>query len=280
MISVSNVTMRYGSKVLFEEVTVTFVGGRRYGLTGPNGSGKSTFMKILTGELDAQKGNVVRPRKMGVLRQDQFAFDTYRVIDTVIMGNKPLWAALEERDRIYEKTGDDRRGRHAAGRARRHYRRRGRLHRGERRRRSAATGSTFPTKLHERKMGELQGGQKVRVLLAQALFGKPEALMLDEPTNYLDLESIHWLQDFLNNYDGTLIAISHDRHFLNSVTTHTADIDYQTIITYTGGYDDMVMAKTQIRSTLEVAERAARKERSRSSMNSSPASPPARAPAR
>src|SRR5258708_2160638 len=105
--------------------------------------------------------------------------------------------------------------------------------------------------LHERKMGELQGGQKVRVLLAQALFGKPEALMLDEPTNYLDLESIHWLQDFLQNYNGTLIAISHDRHFLNSVTTHTADIDYQTIIVYTGGYDDMVMAKTQIRSTLE-----------------------------
>jgi ATPase subunit of ABC transporter with duplicated ATPase domains len=105
--------------------------------------------------------------------------------------------------------------------------------------------------LHERKMGELQGGQKVRVLLAQALFGKPEALLLDEPTNYLDLDSIHWLQDALTSYDGTLIAISHDRHFLNSVTTHTADIDYQTIITYTGGYDDMVMAKMQIRSTLE-----------------------------
>jgi ATPase subunit of ABC transporter with duplicated ATPase domains len=112
-------------------------------------------------------------------------------------------------------------------------------------------GLDIADELHERKMGELQGGQKVRVLLAQALFGKPQALMLDEPTNYLDLDSIHWLQDFLLNYDGTLIAISHDRHFLNSVTTHTADIDYQTIITYTGGYDDMVMAKTQVRSTLE-----------------------------
>ena len=109
-------------------------------------------------------------------------------------------------------------------------------------------------------MSELQGGQKVRVLLAQALFGKPQALLLDEPTNYLDLDSIHWLQDFLKSYDGTLIVISHDRHFLNSVTTHTADIDYETIITYTGGYDDMVMAKTQIRSTLEARERAARKE--------------------
>src|SRR5206468_3998803 len=113
---------------------------------------------------------------------------------------------------------------------------------------------------HSRKMGELQGGQKVCVLLAQALFGKPEALLLDEPTNYLDLESVHWLQDFLNQYDGTLIAISHDRHFLNSVTTHTADIDYQTIITYTGGYDDMVMAKTQIRSRLE-AQNAQREKK-------------------
>ncbi len=250
MLSVSNVTMRYGAKILFEEVGVSFVPGRRYGLTGPNGSGKSTFMKILTGELDAQKGNVVRPRKFGVLRQDQFAFDAYRVIDTVIMGNRPLWAALEERDRIYEKpemTDDD-------------GMRLGELEGvigdedGYTAEADAAVlldGLDIREDLHERKMGELQGGQKVRVLLAQALFGKPEALMLDEPTNYLDLESIHWLQDFLQNYNGTLIAISHDRHFLNSVTTHTADIDYQTIIVYTGGYDDMVMAKTQIRSTLE-----------------------------
>jgi ATPase subunit of ABC transporter with duplicated ATPase domains len=250
MLSVSNVTMRYGSKVLFEEVSVSFVPGRRYGLTGPNGSGKSTFMKILTGELDAQKGTVVRPRKFGVLRQDQFAFDAYRVIDTVIMGNKPLWAALEERDRIYEKpemTDED-------------GMRLGELegvigdedgYTAEADAAILLDGLDIPEEIHERKMGELQGGQKVRVLLAQALFGKPEALLLDEPTNYLDLDSIHWLQDFLLSYDGTLIAISHDRHFLNSVTTHTADIDYQTIIIYTGGYDEMVMAKTQIRSTLE-----------------------------
>ena len=259
MLSVSNVTMRYGAKILFEDVTVTFTPGRRYGLTGPNGSGKSTFMKVLTGELDAQKGNVVRPRKFGVLRQDQFAFDAYRVIDTVIMGNKPLWAAMEERDRIYEKAeltdadgmrlgelegviGDED---------------------GYTAESDAAVlldGLDITEELHERKMGELQGGQKVRVLLAQALFGKPEALLLDEPTNYLDLDSVHWLQDFLNDYDGTLIAISHDRHFLNSVTTHTADIDYQTIITYTGGYDDMVMAKTQIRATLE-AQNAQREKK-------------------
>jgi ATPase subunit of ABC transporter with duplicated ATPase domains len=250
MISVSNISMRYGAKVLFEDVSVSFIDGRRYGLTGPNGAGKTTFMKVLTGDLEPQKGTVVRPRKMGVLRQDQFAFDAYRVIDTVIMGNKPLWAALEERDRIYEKpemTNED-------------GMRLGELEGvigdedGYTAESDAAVlldGLDIREELHERKMGELQGGQKVRVLLAQALFGKPEALMLDEPTNYLDLDSIHWLQDFLQNYDGTLICISHDRHFLNSVTTHTADIDYQTIITYTGGYDDMVMQKTQIRSTLE-----------------------------
>jgi ATPase subunit of ABC transporter with duplicated ATPase domains len=264
MISVSNVSMRYGSKILFEDVSTAFTPGRRYGLTGPNGSGKSTFMKILTGELEPQKGTVVRPRKLGVLRQDQFAFDAYRVIDTVIMGNKPLWAALEERDRIYAKpemTNED-------------GMRLGELEGtigdedGYTAESDAAVlldGLDIPEAVHERKMGELQGGQKVRVLLAQALFGKPEALLLDEPTNYLDLDSIHWLQDILTNYDGTLIAISHDRHFLNSVTTHTADIDYETIITYTGGYDDMVMAKTQIRSTLEA--QIAQREKKISQLN-------------
>ena len=259
MISVSNVSMRYGSKILFEDVSVAFIPGRRYGLTGPNGSGKTTFMRILTGELEAQKGTVVRPRKLGVLRQDQFAFDAFRVIDTVIMGNKPLWAALAERDRIYEKSDlSDQDGM-----------RLGELEGiigdedGYTAESDAAVlldGLDIPESLHERRMSELQGGQKVRVLLAQALFGKPQALLLDEPTNYLDLESIHWLQDFLQNYDGTLIAISHDRHFLNSVTTHTADIDYETIITYTGGYDEMVMAKTQIRSTLE-AQNAQREKK-------------------
>jgi ATPase subunit of ABC transporter with duplicated ATPase domains len=264
MLSVSNISMRYGSKILFEDVSTAFTPGRRYGLTGPNGAGKSTFMKILTGELDPQKGTVVRPRKLGVLRQDQFAFDAFRVIDTVIMGNKPLWAALEERDRIYAKpemsnedgmrlgelegTIGDEDGYTAESDAA-----------------VLLDGLDISEALHDRKMGELQGGQKVRVLLAQALFGKPEALLLDEPTNYLDLDSIHWVQDFLTNYDGTLIAISHDRHFLNSVTTHTADIDYQTIITYTGGYDDMVMAKTQIRSTLE--SQIAQREKKISQLN-------------
>jgi len=250
MISVSNVSMRYGAKVLFDDVSTAFTPGKRYGLTGPNGAGKSTFMKILTGEMDPQKGTVVRPRKFGVLRQDQFAFDAYRVIDTVIMGNQRLWAALEERDHIYEKPEmSDEDGM-----------RLGELegivgdedgYTAESDAAILLQGLDIPDEAHERKMGELQGGQKVRVLLAQALFGHPQALLLDEPTNNLDLDSIHWLQGLLNSYDGVLIVISHDRHFLNSVCTHIADIDYETIIPYTGTYDDMVVAKTQIRSQIE-----------------------------
>jgi ATPase subunit of ABC transporter with duplicated ATPase domains len=242
--------MRYGAKILFDEVSTTFVAGRRYGLTGPNGAGKSTFMKLLTGELEPQKGNVVRPKKFGVLSQDQFAFDQYRVIDTVIMGNKPLWKALAEREILYSKpemTDED-------------GMRLGELegivadedgYTAESDAAILLQGLDIPDDVHERQMSELQGGQKVRVLLAQALYGHPQALLLDEPTNYLDLDSVHWLQEFLNRYQGCLIVISHDRHFLNSVCTHTADIDYETIITYTGGYDDMVLAKTQIRSRIE-----------------------------
>jgi ATPase subunit of ABC transporter with duplicated ATPase domains len=250
MISVSNVSMRYGAKILFEDVSTAFTPGKRYGLTGPNGAGKTTFMNLLSGELEPQKGSVVRPKKLSVLSQDQFAFDAYRVIDTVIMGNKRLWAAMEERNHIYEKpemsNEDGMRLGELEGIV------------GEEDGYSAETdaaillqGLDIPDTVHERKMGELPSGQKMRVLLAQALFGNPQALLLDEPTNHLDLDSIHWLQDFLNRYDGVLITISHDRHFLNSICTHIADIDYETIITYTGGYDDMVMAKTQIRSQIE-----------------------------
>src|SRR6202043_719186 len=186
----------------------------------------------------------------GVLSQDQFAFDAYRVIDTVMMGNKRLWAAMEERDRIHSKpdlTDED-------------GMKLGELEGivGEEDGYTAESdaaillqGLDIPDELHERKMGELQGGQKVRVLLAQALFGNPEALLLDEPTNYLDLDSVHWLEDFLVRYNGTVITISHDRHFLNNVCTHTADIDYETIITYTGGYDDMGLQKTSVRTRIE-----------------------------
>jgi ATPase subunit of ABC transporter with duplicated ATPase domains len=242
--------MRFGSKVLFDDVTTTFSTGRRYGLTGPNGAGKSTFMKLLTGEQPPQRGTVVRPAKVGVLRQDQFAFDEFRVIDTVIMGNHKLWSALQERERLYAKSDlTDAEGM-----------RLGELegivgdedgYEAEANAAILLQGLDIPEKLHERTMSEMQGGQKVRVLLAQALFGRPEALLLDEPTNHLDLDSIHWVREFLLRYEGTLIVISHDRHFLNGVCTHIADIDYQTIITYTGGYDDMVLAKTQIRTRVE-----------------------------
>jgi ATPase subunit of ABC transporter with duplicated ATPase domains len=250
MISVSNVSMRYGAKVLFEEVSTAFTPGKRYGLAGPNGAGKTTFMNLLSGELEPQKGSVARPRKLGVLSQDQFAFDAYRVIDTVIMGNQRLWAALEERNKLYDKVEMSNEDGMRLGELEAIV--------GEEDGYSAESdaaillqGLDIADELHERRMSELQGGQKVRVLLAQALFGHPQALLLDEPTNHLDLDSIHWLQDFLSRYDGVLITISHDRHFLNSVCTHIADIDYETIITYTGGYDDMVMAKTQIRSQIE-----------------------------
>jgi ATPase subunit of ABC transporter with duplicated ATPase domains len=253
--------MRFGARILFEDVSTTFLPGRRYAITGPNGAGKSTLMKILTGEAEPTKGSVTRPKKLGILRQDQFAFDECRVIDTVIMGNAPLWSALQEREELYAKdytsltdadgmrlgelegiVGDE--GGYTA----------------ESDAAVLLDGLDIPEPLHERKMGELQGGQKVRVLLAQALFGNPPVLLLDEPTNHLDLESVHWLQDYLLKYEGCLIVISHDRHFLNEVCTHTADIDYETVITYTGGYDDMVFAKTQVRSRIE-AENAQREKK-------------------
>jgi len=242
--------MRYGAKILFEEVSTAFSPGKRYGLTGPNGAGKSTFIKLQSGEIEPQKGTVVRPRKLGVLSQDQFAVDAFTVLDTVIMGNKRLWAAMQERDAIYAKhdmTDED-------------GMKLGELEGivGEEDGYTAETdaalllqGLDIPDEQHERKMSELPGGQKVRVLLAQALFGHPQALLLDEPTNNLDLDSIHWLKNFLNQYEGVLIVISHDRHFLNGICTHIADIDYETIITYTVTYDDMVVAKTQIRSQIE-----------------------------
>jgi ATPase subunit of ABC transporter with duplicated ATPase domains len=253
--------MRFGAKVLFEDVTTSFLTGRRYALTGPNGAGKSTFMRILTGDEEPTKGTVTRPRKFGILRQDQFAFDSFRVLDTVIMGNKPLWEALTEREKLYDKDPNSLTDEDGM--------RMGELegivgeeggYEAESDAAILLNGLGLEDALHLRQMSELQGGQKVRVLLAQALFGNPGALLLDEPTNHLDLDSVHWLEDYLGKYEGTLIVISHDRHFLNNVCTHTADIDYNTIITYTGGYDDMVMAKTQIRSRIE-ADNAQREKK-------------------
>jgi ATPase subunit of ABC transporter with duplicated ATPase domains len=261
MLSINNISMRFGPRVLFEDVTTTFMAGRRYAITGPNGAGKSTLMKILTGELEPTKGSVTRPKKLGILSQDQFAFDEFRVIDAVIMGNSALWKALQERDALYAKPHEDLTD--ADGM------RLGELegivgeeggYTAESDAGALLDGLGIEIELHDRKMSELQGGQKVRVLLAQALFGNPTALLLDEPTNNLDLDSVHWLQKYLTDYEGVLIVISHDRHFLNSVCTHTADIDYETVIMYVGGYDEMVVAKTQIRSRIE-SENAQREKK-------------------
>ncbi len=255
MITVNNVTKSYGSNVLFESVTVGFNPLNRYGLTGPNGAGKSTFMKILTGDIDAtNKGTISRPKKVGILKQDQFAYDDKRIIDTVIMGNSYLWAAMQERDALCEKSQHsdaeinrlteletviaEENGYMAEYEA------------GE-----ILTGIGITEDRHYELMNTLQTDFKFRVLLAQALFGEPEALLLDEPTNHLDLQTIHFLEEFLCDYQGTLVVISHDRHFLNAVCTHIADIDYQTIIVYTGNYDDMVVQKVQARQQIESANR-------------------------
>ena len=249
-ISVNGVTKAYGSKRLFEDVNVSFSDGRRYGLTGPNGAGKSTFMKILAGDLDPDTGSISRPDKTSVLRQDQFAFEESRVLDVVLMGNKRLWAAMQEKEHILAKEHiSDEEGE-----------RLGELegvvaeedgYVADSEAAALLVGLGIADSQHARLMKEVAGGLKLRVLLAQALFGKPEALLLDEPTNNLDLDSIRWLERFLEEYQGVLVTISHDRHFLNQICTHIADIDYETIIVYPGIYDDMVMAKSAVRSRVE-----------------------------
>ncbi len=256
-IQVVGVTKAYGSKRLFDDVRANFTAGRRYGLTGPNGAGKSTFMKILAGDLEPDSGDVSRPERTSVLRQDQFAFEDRRVLDVVVMGSKRLWAALTEKEALLAKADlTDAEGE-----------RLGELegvigeedgYDAEANAAALLEGLGIAERHHERLMREIPGGIKLRVLLAQALFGKPDALLLDEPTNNLDLDSIKWLERFLQGYEGVLITISHDRHFLNAICTHIADIDYETIITYTGGYDDMVVAKAQVRAGVEAenAERA------------------------
>ena len=249
-VQVTSVTKAYGQKRLFESVDVVFSEERRYGLTGPNGAGKSTFMKILSGELEPDTGTVSRPKKTSVLQQDQFAYEEQRVLDVVMQGNKALWAGLQEKEALLHKPDlTDAEGHRLADLESLIAEEDG--YTAESDAAELLNGLGVPEEDHAKKMREIAGGLKLRVLLAQALFGKPQALLLDEPTNNLDLDSIRWLERFLQSYDGVLVTISHDRHFLNAICTHIADIDYQTIITYTGGYDDMVMAKTQIRSTLE-----------------------------
>src|SRR3954452_20624056 len=248
--SISNVSKAYGPKKLFEDVNVAFSPGRRYGLTGPNGSGKTTFMKILAGDEEQDTGTIIRPKKLGILRQDHFKYENVRVLDVVLMGNKGLWAALEEKNKLLEKTDiTDKDGE-----------RLGELegviaeedgYQAESDAAALLDGLGIEKQFHESPLSALTGGYKLRALLAQALFGKPEGLLLDEPTNHLDLDSIRWLETVLHEFEGVLITISHDRHFLNSICTHIADIDYETIIQYPGGYDDMVRNKGAVRSRIE-----------------------------
>jgi len=249
-IEINDASKAYGEKRLFQEVNVVFGAPHRYGLTGPNGAGKTTFLKIVSGELEPDSGHVRRPQRTSVLKQDQFAFESWRALDVVIMGNTRLWAVLEEKERLLKETNlsdadglrlgelevtiSEENGYSAESDAS-----------------ELLSGLGIPESDHEKCMSELPGGRKLRVLLAQALFGNPDALLLDEPTNNLDIESIRWLERFLAGYKGVLLCISHDRRFLNRICTHIADIDYETIIVYPGGYDDMVRAKGQVRGKVE-----------------------------
>lgn len=234
-----------GTRLLFEEVTMTFNSGHRYGLTGPNGSGKSTLLKIIMGHEEPTSGSVTLPRKIGFLKQNIEDFAKVKVRDAVIMGNRKLWNALEERERLYHEEMTDEIGI-----------RLGELeevvgdedgYTAESDAEILLEGMGIPIESWDQNMGPLPTDIQFRIMLCQALFGAPPALILDEPTNHLDLQSISWLEQFLCEYTGTLIVVSHDRHFLNAITTDIADIDYETIILYPGNYDNMVVTKTSVR---------------------------------
>ena len=238
MISANNITLRVGKKALFEDVNIKFTEGNCYGLIGANGAGKSTFLKILSGQLEPTNGDVVITpgQRLSFLQQDHFKYDAYTVLDTVIMGNKRLYEIMKEKDAIYAKADftdeDGIRASELEGEFAEMN--------GWEAESDAATllnGLGIETDLHYSQMADLTGSQKVKVLLAQALFGNPDILLLDEPTNHLDLPAIEWLEEFLLNFDNTVIVVSHDRYFLNKVCTHTADIDYGKIQLYAGNYD-------------------------------------------
>lgn len=248
MITLTKISKSFGTKLLFENVTIT-LNDFRYALTGPNGCGKSTLLKIITGQEEPLTGTVTLPDKVGILRQNIEAYHKFNVVDTVIMGNNRLWKAMEERDRLYEEEMTDEVGM-----------RLGDLegiiaeedgYSADANAEVLLNGMGVPEIFFRKKMHEIPTDMQFRVLLCQALFGNPQALLLDEPTNHLDLESIGWLEKFLLEFKGTLVVISHDRHFLNAVATHIADIDYETIIVYPGNYDDMVEAKTAVRERAE-----------------------------
>ncbi|HEY1406819.1 MAG TPA: ATP-binding cassette domain-containing protein, partial [Spirochaetota bacterium] len=237
MIAANGVTLKFGKEPLFKDVNIKFTPGNCYGLIGANGSGKSTFLKILSGDIEPTEGEISKSPKfrIAMLRQNQFAFDAYTVLDAVIVGHQKLYDVMIERNALYSKEEmtdeegmkvseleelfGDMNGYDAESEAA-----------------QLLSGLGVPEELHSKEMKELESGQKVRVLLAQALFGNPDILLLDEPTNYLDIETVTWLENFLERFDNTVIVVSHDRHFLDRVCTHIADIDYGKIELYSGNY--------------------------------------------
>lgn len=238
MIQTANVTLRLGKKALFEDVNIKFTEGNCYGLIGANGAGKSTFLKILTNEIEPSKGEVIITpgQRLSFLKQDHFQYDSYVVLDTVIMGNERLYAIMKEKEEIYAKEDFTEEDGIKASELEAEFANMN----GWEAESDAATllnGLGIPTDIHTKKMSELPANDKIKVLLAQALFGNPDILLLDEPTNHLDLEAIRWLEEFLINFDNTVIVVSHDRYFLNKVCTHIADIDYAKIQLYAGNYD-------------------------------------------
>ena len=248
MLVAANITMQFGAKPLFENVNVKFGEGYRYGLIGANGAGKSTFMKILCGALDPSAGNVSKDKheRMAYLKQDQFAYEDMRVLDVVLMGHEEMWACMQERDAIYanpEATEDD----YMKAADLEHHFAEYDGYTAESRAGELLLGVGIPTEQHDGPMSQVAPGWKLRVLLCQALFANPDILLLDEPTNNLDINTIRWLEDVLNNRESTMIIISHDRHFLNQVCTHMADLDYGKITTYAGNYDDFMEAAQQAR---------------------------------
>ena len=260
MILLDSLTKRFGPKILFENVSMQFDPGKRYGLVGANGAGKSTLLKMLAGAEESDTGSISIPQslRLGVLKQNHFAYDKERILDAVLMGNKALWDAMAEKERLLEGEVTDEIGI-----------RLGELegviaeengYVAESEAAELLVGLGLPTEKHTEPMSTLPAGYKLRVLLAQVLFLRPDVLLLDEPTNHLDLDSIRWLEEFLVDYKGTLVIVSHDRHFLNAVATHIADIDYQTITVYTGNYSEFVEDKYETRQRAQAQNTAAKKK--------------------
>ncbi len=259
MLSTSGLTVQFGAKPLFDKVTVKFSDGNRYGLIGANGAGKSTLMKVLGGDLEATSGDVMLQNgaRLGKLNQNQFGYEDERVLDVVMQGHVEMWKAMQERDRIYANAdatdADYMRAAELEGKFAEYG-----GYTAEARAGAILIDAGIEEARHNGPMREVPPGLKLRVLLAQALFSQPDVLLLDEPTNNLDIHSIGWLERTLNNYDATMVIISHDRHFLNQVCTHIADLDFQQVKIYPGNYDDFMLASVQARARVEAANAKAR----------------------